>query len=1062
MGLVVVLSVVLAMFVLTAQRRAYAAGAEPLDWENPKLVGRNKEAPHCTGMPFADAESALALPREDSPFCRVLNGDWQFHWVPKPADRPLDFFKPDFDASRWARIPVPSNWELQGYGVPIYSNVTYPFFPVKPPFLPADDNPVGSYRTEFTVPESWAGRRIMLQFGGVMSAMYVWVNGEEVGFSKDSMTPAEFDITPYLRPGANVLAAQVFRYCDGSYLEDQDMWRLSGIYRDVLLYALPELHIRDYAVRTDLDADYRDAVLNVQVKVRNRGVAAAGGVVEIALLDADDAPVSDGAPVTAPVAATSPGEEREIRLQLAVDNPKKWTAETPNLYTVLITLRDASGAVLQVECCDIGFRKIEVKDNQFFVNGKAIRFKGVNRHEHDPDRGRALTVDRMIEDIHILKQHNLNAVRTSHYPDQPVWYDLCDRYGLYIIDEANVESHGMGYEPDRTLANNPDWEIAHVDRITRMVERDKNHACIVMWSLGNEAGAGCNFVAALRALRAIDNTRPVHYERDNTITDVHSEMYHHIPNMAAYARNNPAKPFFLCEYAHAMGNSVGNLQDYWDLIESDPCFIGGCIWDYADQALRKKTDAAPGWFWAYGGDYDDFPNDGIFCCNGIVQPDRKPNPHLYEVRKVYQNIKFEPVDLAKGLIRIRNKYDFLNLNEFEIWWEVTADGKVVLEGDLPPLDVPAKGCMEVALPLSLPALAPGAEYWITVTAALGETKSWGDYGHVVAWDQMALPAEAPPVPAVDESTLPALEVRETEAAVEVAGAGFSASIDRNSGVLASLKVGGAELIETPLRPNFWRAPIDNDRGNNMPWRLEAWKEAGPSITAKLVEMQQLRPGTAVVRVSALLASCNTPCELVYTIHGNGDILVDMSIQPGADLPDLPRIGMQMALAGEYDRVSWFGRGPHESYWDRKTGAAVGEYALTAAEMIHHYVRPQETGNRTDVRWMAFRNAAGRGLLAAGMPLLNASAWPCTMQDLEEAEHDYQLARRDTVTVNLDLQQMGVGGDDSWGSFTHEEYTLPARPYRYQFRLTPLADAGESIPALAKRCYAPPRCGCGCC
>ena len=632
------------------------------DWENPEMVGRNKEPGHCTLTPFGDAESAMCGKRESSQYYKSLNGMWKFNWVIKPAERPMDFYKVGFDDSGWKEIDVPSNWEMRGYGRPIYINAGYPF-PRKPPYIDNDYNPVGSYRTTFTIPEEWEGREVFVHFDGVMSAFYLWVNGKSVGYSQDSMTPAEFNITRYLRKGENVLAAEVYRWCDGSYLEDQDTWRLSGIYRDVYLFSTPKLHLRDFFVRSELDENYKDAKLMVTAKVKNYSDRKAGGAeVELKLLDAETKE-----PILAEVKARADGsiaagEEREINIEADVSEPKKWSAEEPHLYIVLLTLKDSGGEMLEVERCNFGFRKVELKGGQLLVNGKAIYIKGVDRHEHDPDEGRAIRCSLMMKDIKLLKQNNINTVRTSHYPDKPAWYDLCDKFGIYLIDEANIESHGMGHHKN-PIANDPKWKKAHMERVMRVVERDKNHPSVIIWSLGNEAGDGTNFEAASEWAHNRDKSRLVQYEpgREKPYTDIVCPMYSSITYIRRYAREERNRPLIMCEYAHAMGNSVGNLQDYWDVIEEYKHLQGGCIWDWADQGLRKK-DANGKEFWAYGGDYGEKKHDGNFCCNGIVMPDRKPNPSLYEVKKVYQNIKVKEVDLAEGKMFVHNKYIFKSLS----------------------------------------------------------------------------------------------------------------------------------------------------------------------------------------------------------------------------------------------------------------------------------------------------------------------------------------------------------------------------------------------------------------
>ncbi len=1031
------------------------------DWENPEMIGQNKEAAHCTLMPYPDVASALVGTREASPFHKSLssatgNGNWKFNWVKKPAERPKDFYKPDYDVNSWKEIPVPSNWELYDYGIPTYTNAAYPFAPVNPnpPHIPHDDNPVGSYRTEFAIPSNWKGREVFLHFDGVRSAFYLWINGTKVGYSQGSMTPAEFNITRYLREGKNILAAEVYRYSDGSYLEDQDTWRLSGIYRDVYLFSTPKVHLRDFFVRCDLDEQYRNAVLKVTAKVRNYAEKAAKAhSIVVTLLDVGGNPIGSDPMMSMSIDGIGADVEVVMEMQGKVSNPLKWTAETPNLYIVLLALKDASGKTIEVEQCNFGFRKVELKGGQLLVNGKAVLFKGVNRHEHDPDHGRAIPLSRMLQDIKLLKQNNINAVRTSHYPDDPKWYEICDKYGLYLIDEANIESHGIGYRPDRTLGNKLEWKKAHMDRTIRMVERDKNHASVIIWSLGNEAGDGTNFKATSAWIHQRDPSRLVHYERcgRRPHTDIVCPMYARIERLVKYASVERKRPLIMCEYAHAMGNSVGNLQDYWDTIEKYKHLQGGYIWDWADQALRKKTTGGVE-FWAYGGDYGDIPNDDNFLCNGIVQPDRKANPSLYEVKKVYQYIKVEPVDLVNGKVRIRNKYDFLSLDFADILWELTADGELLQRGELPKMSLSPKKAQDVTVPFSKPELKAGAEYWLKIIFALAEEMLWAERGHVVAWDQFKVPFDVAAIPATDVDGMAELKLKQSGEAVTVTGDDFKITIGKKTGAIESFKFKDVELVKKPLIPNFWRVPIDNDKGNDMPNRLSVWRQAGPDRTINEVSVEQLKPEVVRIAVRASLPAGNCDYRSIYTVYGSGDVVVENSLEKpeNVNLPNLPRFGMQMAMPGEFNRMVWYGRGPHETYWDRKSGAAVGVYSGQVKDLIHDYIRPQENGNRTDVRWVVLTNEEGVGLLAVGMPLLSVSAWPYTMWDLEKARHIHELPRRDSITVNLDYKQMGVGGDNSWGAMTHPEYTLPAGPYSYSFRLRPYSQSMGDISTIARR------------
>lgn len=1022
------------------------------DWENPRMFDRNKQPAHCTLMPYPDIESALQTDRQDSPFYKSLNGNWKFKWSNKPADRPKDFYKPDYGVSGWKEIPVPSNWQLQGYGIPIYSNIRYPF-PPNPPHIPHDYNPVGSYRREFTVPDSWKGRKIFINFDGVKSAFYLWINGRKVGYSQGSMTPAEFDITDYIHEGRNSLAAEVYRWSDGSYLEDQDMWRLSGIYRDVYLFSTPMLHLRDFFVRCDLDSNYRNAVLMVDAEIKNysdKPVKAAA--VELRLLD-NQKPFGFG-PITKklsePIAA---GAEKVITFQVEIENPRKWSAEEPYLYDVLLTLKDTGDRIIEVQQCKFGFREVELKGGQLLVNGVAVLFKGVNRHEHDPDYGRAIPVSRMIEDIRLLKQNNITAVRTSHYPDQPVWYRLCDRYGIYLIDECNIETHGL---MSTLPKSRPEWRDACLARMLAMVHRDKNHPSIIIWSTGNESGYGSIYVDIKAATNKTDPTRPVRFLDnhrqmfDYEVTDIISPMYRSIEVISDYAASSPAKPLILAEYAHAMGNSVGNLQDYWDVIKKYKHLQGGFIWDWADQGLRKFSKDGKQ-FWAYGGDFGDKPNDGNFCCNGIVGPDRKPNPSLYEVKKVYQYINAEPVDLINGKVRIRNEYDFLSLDFVDIFWELTADGKVIQKGTLPKSSIAPKQTQDVIIPFEKPQLQPGAEYWLKISFALAKDSLWAECGHIAAFSQFKIPFDVPAAVGLDTESLPPLKLEQTKESFTITGSQFELIIGKNTGAIEAFKFDGMQLISSALVPNFWRAPIDNDIGNGMPERLGIWKEAAGGLKVDFVTAEQIRPQIIKITASATLPTVRCIYRNSYIIYGSGDVIIETALIPDhyRHLPKLPRFGMQMAVPGRFNTVTWFGRGPHESYWDRKTSAAVGLYSASVEEQIHDYVRPQENANKTDVRWMALTDSDGAGLLACGMPLLSVSAWPYTMDMLQQARHIHELGRAETITVNLDYKQMGVGGDNSWGARTHPEYTLPAKPYSYKFRLRPYVPAMGPIQALTR-------------
>ena len=1035
---------------------AIGSGEEPRadahpDWENPQMIGRNKEAARATAIPFADVDAALNGDPAGSPWYVSLNGEWSFHWSPNPAQRPVDFFRPDYDVSSWKLTPVPANWQLHGYDYPIYTNIRYPWGEADPPRVPHDFNPVGSYRRTFTVPEGWAGRQVYVQFGGVSSAFYLWINGHEVGYSEDSRTPAEFNITQYLVPGENILAAEVYRYSDGSYLECQDFWRLSGIFRDVDLVSFPDLHIRDFQVHTDFDASYRDAELGIDVWVRNLGEASQPFTVHGQLFDDQGKVVADGLSASGAVGA---GGEVTVRLDRTMANPPKWSAEDPNLFRLVLTLRDQGGAVIQAVSCNVGFREVEIKGGQLLVNGVAILIKGTNRHEHDPDRAHVMTTDLMVRDIRLMKQSNINAVRTSHYPDVPEWYDLCDRYGLYLIDEANIESHGVGYDPDTTLGNNPEWQKAHLDRTIRMVERDKNHPSIIIWSLGNEGGDGVNFTATSTWIRQRDPSRPVHYERAELgpNTDIYCPMYARIEEIVEYAKARDDRPLIMCEYAHSMGNSDGNLKEYWAAIQSHERLQGGFIWDWVDQGLRQPVPGRPGEFYfAYGGDFEPpgVYNDDNSGCDGLVSADRVPDPGLYEVKKVYQYITVTPVDLDRGELSISNGYAFISLDGFVGFWELKADDVIIASGRLPALDLPPGQSREVTIPLPKISPLPGVEYWLDLSFRLARDASWAARGHEVAWEQFRLGLEAE-APAIDEAGMPPLDVADAGGQITVTGDGFAARFDRATGTLASLLANGVELIRSGPRPNFWRAPTDNDRGNDMPKRCAAWREASQGWKVTSCAVRRLGPAKVEVTAEGEAVNGIVTSKVAYTVFGSGDIAVEQSMMPiRAELPEVPRFGMQITIPGGFETVTWYGRGPQETYWDRKSGARVGLYSGSVDEQFVDYCEPQENGNKTDVRWLALTNDAGTGLMVVGEPLVGFSVHHFTAGDIESAKHGYQIERRDDITLSVDKEQTGVGGDDSWGALPHEAYTLRPEPMSYSFRLRPIKASDRPAMELAR-------------
>ncbi len=1230
------------------------AAEEVKDWQNPQLTGVNNQKPHATMVICPDVGTARKIQYADnsqrvkSPYYRSLNGQWKYHYAANHNGRVPDFWKPEFDDRAWKTIAVPANVERQGYGIPIYVNITYPWpQPWQPPFIPENDpnNTVNSYRKTFKLPAQWQDRRILLTFDGVNSFFYLWVNGQKVGMGKDSRTPVEFDITPYVKSGENLLAVENFRWCDGSYLEDQDFWRMSGIFRDVYLWSAADLHVRDFEVKTGL-LEGGNATLQVSTQVQNAGGKNEAVTVEAALFDPRGKPLA----AISSTGHAEAGREAAVNLAVTVKNPPQWSAETPQLHKLFITLKGTAGKVLEVIPVEVGFRKVEIRDGSLLVNGKRVLFKGVNRHEHDPDRGQAVTVAGMIKDILVMKQHNVNAVRTCHYPNHPAWYNLCDQYGLYLIDEANIESHGMGYG-EKTLAAVPAWLKAHMDRTVRMVERDKNHASVIIWSLGNEAGNGSNFEATYDWIKARDPSRPVHYERAilGRNTDIFCPMYPSPDELANYSARiaaDPAKgrgrPLIMCEYSHAMGNSSGGMWAYWSQIYEKPYLQGGFIWDWVDQGLRTEVPSAwslvdaskhavkitapagrmaegifagtvrlpdaphldltgpftlaarvkpahasghstiiskgdtqwalqvsqgkqleffaydagrsRGWvsataplpekwigawhavagvfdgrelrlfidgaqvaaqpfagkiestpypveiggnaqehnrrfsgliaeariykraltpqelggqqlpadtenlvlslklnearkeartgkFYAFGGDFGPpgTPSDQNFCCNGVVSADREPHPGLPEVKHIYQFIHTKPVDLRARTLEVRNFYDFVNLRDLvKAEWQVTADGEVIQSGRLAAPDLRPAATARISVPVRPFSPAPGKEYFLEISFRLKQDEPWARKNHEVAWDQFKLP-DAAPAEALNLAQIPGPKVTRTPETVRVSGQKFEMVFSGKTGDLVSWQFAGQSMLEQPLRPDFWRAPIDNDRGRDMPRSQGMWRYA--HFEPKL-ESLKVNENGATVEVTARMTlprAAGSAWSTTYRVFGSGEVLVEASFNPSrTNLPPLPRIGMQMVLPAGFETIRWLGPGPQETYRDRKD-ARVGVYEGSVRDQFCNlYVEPGESGNKTDVRWAALRKHKGVGLLIVGQPTLNVNAIHHTTDDLQTAEHPFELPHRDIVVLNMDANQQGLGGDNSWGAWPHKEHLIPCRNYDYSFRLRPFA------------------------
>ncbi|MEK7474866.1 MAG: glycoside hydrolase family 2 TIM barrel-domain containing protein [Candidatus Coatesbacteria bacterium] len=1229
------------------------------EWENQRVQSLGKEPAHASLFPHPDEASALGGSPEANPFRVSLAGTWKFNWVKHPDEAPAGFEAPGFDASGWAGLEVPSNWQCHGYGTRLYVNQLYPFRKDPPRVMSEpprhwtsyrERNPVGSYVRAFTVPAEWSGRQVFLRFDGVSSFFSLWVNGKRVGFSKDSRTPAEFNVTAFVAPGENTLAVRVLAFNDGSYLECQDYFRLSGIFRDVHLWSAPAVHVRDFFVHTELDKRYRDADLRVEVAVRNWGDADAPFTLEGKLLAPDGTVVFAGLAVSGRAAA---GKDAPVLLARTIEAPKLWSAETPALYHLLLTLRDAAGGVLEVIRTRVGFRSVEIRGGVLLVNGKYLELHGVDRHEAEPDLGHVVTVERMVRDIKLMKSLNIDTVRTSHYPDDPRWYDLCDAYGLYLIAESNIESHGMGYGPD-SLAKDPSWQEAHVDRVRNNVEWHKNHPSAIIWSMGNEAGNGVNFEAASRWIRQRDPSRPVHYEQGGHggNTDIYCPMYPKLEAMVEYAKSKPKKPLIMCEYTIANGNALGDFADYWETIRAHRALQGGSIWQWADHGLMHSYDhavevanqAAPGgtvrgigrlvtgdgvaglqdgyaivpdlpaldiggnqltleawvrpgepasggtivgkgeaqyalriayqgdllefgiqgstwvsvltplpadwqgrWhhvagvyngdtlrllidgavagvryapgsiatgdravnvgrsgavgnvsifkgtiakvrihrralrdeeltgedrgasagaeppdggfaspsgdavlsvdyatakvtnrepvrYFAYGGDFGDQPNDYWFTVNGIVQPDRRPEPETTEVAKVYQPLAVEAVDLEAGTLMVRNRNVFRNLRYLDASWVLEVDGVPAGHGRLGRLDVPPGGAKRVTVWYRRPRLAPGSEAFLKVLFVLGQDEPWARKGHVVAWEQFQMPWTAPAPAVRPRAAGAAPRIERSATAIVVTGRDFEARFGRSTGLLESVKYGGVEVLAGPVVPTFWRVPTDADVGNGFRARTAVWRQASKERAVRDVLVGRRGRAAGIVSDLAFPAG-ETTGRIACTVADDGSVDVDFTLNPRGHLPEIPRVGLEATLPASLGRVRWFGRGPHENYRDRKAGASVGLWDLSADEMVFPFVRPQENGNRTDVRWCSFADARGAGLSVHASTLLNFSVWPYTQDDLDAAWHPMELPRRENLTVRFDLEHTGLGGDDSWGARPHEKYTLrPDRPFRFRIRL----------------------------
>jgi len=1029
--------------------------AQNNDWEDPAVIAKNKLPGRATSYSFKTADDALNGNRENSRMIS-LNGTWKFNYSEKPEDRPKDFYKSD--VSGWDNIEVPSCWELKGYGVPIYKNVGYNFRP-NPPFIPRD-NQVGSYVKTFTIPEDWNDQRIILHFGGVSSAMYVWVNEKIVGYSQDSRLPAEFDITDFVNSGENKVAVEVYRWSDGFYLEDQDHWRMSGLHREVMLLAQPKVAIEDFFVRTRLDANYQDALLQIRPTITR----AVPDEIRGWSLEAQLFCPSGKAVLSEPI-------NKDVRrivyerypqrdnvyfglMEEKIVSPEKWSAEKPILYTLVLTLKNAEGNTVEARSTKVGFREVEIIDGQLLVNGKSIKLYGVNRHDHDHIGGKTVTREDMEQDVLLMKRFNFNTVRTSHYPNDPYFYDMCDKYGIYVMDEANIETHGlMGY-----LTNQSEWHMAFQDRVVRMVERDKNHPSIISWSLGNESGCGPNHAAAAGWAKDFDPTRFIHYEgaqgqpehpdynkkldyyanpTDPDYVDVISRMYANLEQLEKLAQSPYiSRPIVECEYAHSMGNSLGNFQEYWDLMHAYPNLIGGYIWDWIDQGILEKDENGKEYF-AYGGDHSDEPNDNNFCMNGVIASDRTPKPQTWEAKYVMQPVHFSAVDLKNGLVRVLSRFSFSNINEYNFLWTLSEDGNEIQSGKVEGLSLNPGEAKVIEVPIKDFSPKANSEYWLRLSVQLKEDKNWAKAGHELAKHQFKMPVETPAI--TKKSTRMANPVIDDSGAnIVITGKGFKVEIDKTSGLLVNYEKAGDQLMLSALKPNFWRPLTDNDeRGWRAQNKLSVWKDLPENLELKSLDVN--KGGSSV---TAKLSYEELSLNLIYSFASDGSVNVQYDLSIPEEMPEPIRIGMAMGVSTNLQQMSFYGKGPFENYSDRKGAAEVNIYSGTVDDFYYNYTKPQESSNHTCVRWLALTNSAKSGLMVLGENPVQTSVWPYTAENIREAQHPTELVKADELTVNISHKMAGVGGNDSWSMNARpiDKYRLLDKEYSFAFKLVPVTKA----------------------
>lgn len=1017
----------------------YSQKAAVAEWEDPLVFDINKEAPRASSFPFLNKELALAGDYKQASNFLSLNGKWKFNWVKKPADRPVDFYKNDYDVSKWKDFPVPGNWEVNGYGIPIYTNINYPF-PKNPPFIDHADNPVGSYKKSFELPAGWHGRKVFLHFESGAAAMYVWVNGKKAGYTEDTKNPAEFDITTYLQAGTNQIALEVYRWSDGSYIEDQDMWRLSGFDRGIYLYTTANARIRDFFAKTAFSHhDFSRAELGVDIQLKQFAEGKNGYSIDMQLLDKEQNIISQK---TIKAEAKQAGEINKS-IVTTIRQPKLWSNETPYLYTLLLTLKQ-NNQVIEIISSKIGFRKVEILKGQLLLNGKPLMIRGVNLHEHNARSGHVVDEAIMRRDIALMKQHNINAVRMSHYPQHPRWYELCDEYGLLLCDEANIESHGMGVSYDRDLdtsrhpAYQPQWAPAQRDRIQRLLERDKNHPSIILWSMGNECGNGNVFYDMYDWLKHRDPSRPVMFEQAgaNRNTDIIGPMYPLMDSMKRFAqRGYSSRPFIMCEFSHAMGNSNGNFQEYFDIMYTNPHMQGGFIWEWLNHGLAA-TDERGKPYWAYGGDLGghQYTHDENFCADGLISPERTPHPALAEVKKVYQDILFKAIDIKDGRLSITNRFLYNNLRDYLFKWVMLKNGKPYAGGILD-VEQDAGSSREWKIPFTHVNPRAGEEYYLEIYAYTKTGSEMLPANFEIAREQFKLAGDWFTGINTKSQTVHSTE---TEFTVAVESGKLKAIFNKKNGQLQELSSAGEKLLTVSPEPDFWRAPNDNDFGSNMPVRLNAWRTAAQNKKFKNAVIEK-KDNSMSFTSHYELTDVPGRYSIAYTIT-SGYMQVDISWEGTAtNIPELPRFGLLLQPNITYDSLQYYGRGPHENYSDRNASSLLGIYQSTVAEQPFRYLRPQESGNKTDVRWVELYNKDGKGIRISGLQPLSINASHYRAEDLDpgltkKQQHPKDVHPRKQIFLNIDLQQRGVAGDNSWGADPHPPYQLKGRKYHYAFRV----------------------------